>query len=97
MLPAEVLKTVLGLLSRDDLDTMLVSGMFTHLIEDCFKREPFRFVQHLAIIFCYKTGRETVNVGTSDATTNTSDNGAVEFLLEDFGKRLAMCRVGKLE
>lgn len=86
MLPLELLNVVFGALSRDDLDTlMLTNVLFCDIVQRDFAKEPFRyFAAGLQVAESYEFGLTMGNY------YSCRDN-------DDFNRCMRLARVGSLQ
>ncbi|KAH7709812.1 hypothetical protein AAVH_22911 [Aphelenchoides avenae] len=86
MLPLELLNVIFGALSRDDLDTlMLTNVLFRDIVLHDFAEEPLRYFEELTI-YDYESYRFNFLAGD---TYYTEDN-------DDFTQSMRLGRVGKV-
>lgn len=87
MLPLELVKVILGALSRDDLDVlMLANASFRDIVLRDFAKEPYRYFAAMKI-----SGHKSYKLGiASDNEYHCDDN-------DDFSQRMRLVRIGNLE
>lgn len=95
MLPTELLNVILGALSRDDLDAlMLTNALFRDVVARDFAKEPFRYFKELNIReYQPYTAERAYRVYLFTPVTGRTSSCRND---DDFCRRLRLARIGKL-